>query len=286
MVATFFVGRTLGGSATLFDGAIPSWTYLAGLQNFWMTARETYGAVWLGGTWSLAIEEQFYLVFPLIVRFSSRLTLRRLLIGLLVICPLLRIVAVWEGAPYGSYGYYFLTPFRADNLAIGALIAWYEAAGSITDQIRVHARRTLTILLCVFPIFAALIAKNTDAHMALWGHTYLAWLYGAVLFAVLQNRGADQLAPLRSRPAAFFAKISYALYLVHMVVAFCLSIGFGVSRDVSTISGLVLAASAFGLSVAICEVSYRWLEGPLIKFGHRRFRYGADSSRRALAPAE
>ena len=286
MVATFVVGRTLGWSATLFDGAIPSWTYLAGLQNFWMTSRETYGAVWLGGTWSLAIEEQFYLVFPLIVRFSSLLTLRRLLIGLLVICPLLRIVAFWEGAPYGSYGYYFLTPFRADNLAIGALIAWYEAAGSITDQIRAHARRTLMRLLCVFPIFAALIAKNTDAHMALWGHTYLAWLYGAVLFVVLQNRGADRLAPLRSGPAAFFARISYALYLVHVVVAFCLSIVFGVSRDVSTISGLVLAASAFGLSVAICEFSYRWLEGPLIKFGHQRFRYGAGSSRRALAPAE
>ena len=114
------------------------------------------------------------------------LTLRRLLIALLVICPLLRIVAFWQGAPYGSYGYYFLTPFRADNLAIGALVAWYECTGSITDRIRVNARRALVILLCAFPAYAALIAWSTDAHMALWGHTYLAWLYGAVLFAVLQ----------------------------------------------------------------------------------------------------
>jgi peptidoglycan/LPS O-acetylase OafA/YrhL len=52
--------------------------------------------------------------------------LRLVLLALMVVCPLLRIWAYWYGEPFAGYGYYFLTAFRADNLAIGALIAWYE----------------------------------------------------------------------------------------------------------------------------------------------------------------
>jgi peptidoglycan/LPS O-acetylase OafA/YrhL len=141
------------------------------------------------------------------------------------------------------------------------------------NQVTLIARRTLIASVCLFPVYAALIGRHTDMHMALWGHTYLALLYGSLLFVTLQNTGANQLSMLRSKPAAFFARISYALYLVHTSVLLALSILSGASRDVSTWPGRLLAVSAFVLSVGICWLSYRLFEQRLIGFAHRRFVY-------------
>jgi peptidoglycan/LPS O-acetylase OafA/YrhL len=275
VVGIYVVGKSFQLSHTLFEGPIPTWTYLIGLQNFWMTFEQTYGAFWLGGTWSLAIEEQFYLAFPMLVYFLSLGNLRNVLLALMIACPLLRIWAYWYGEPFAGYGYYFLTPFRADNLAIGALVAWHEFTGT-SHRVALIARRTLIASALLFPAYAALIGRHTDMHMALWGHTYLALLYGSLLFMTLQNAGSSRLAFLRSKPAEFFARMSYALYLVHTSVLLSLSIVSGVSRDVSTWPGRVLAVSAFFVSLGLCWLSFKVFEQRLIRFAHRRFVYHDD----------
>lgn len=272
VVGIYVIGKSFHLSRTLFEGPIPTWTYLFGLQNFWMTFEKTYGAFWLGGTWSLAIEEQFYLAFPMIVYFLSLRTLKFVLLTLIIACPLLRIWAYWYGEPFAGYGYYFLTAFRADNLAVGALIAWYEVTGTSRDVAGI-ARRTLTASALLFPVYAVLIGRDTDMHMALWGHAYLALFYGSLLFMTLRNAGTSRLAFLRSKPAEFFAKTSYALYLVHTSVLLSLSIVSGISRDVSTWSGRAIAFSAFCISLGICWLSFELFEQRLTRFAHRHFVY-------------
>jgi peptidoglycan/LPS O-acetylase OafA/YrhL len=277
MVVLCALAVLAGFAPSLFDGPVPLWMYALGLQNIGMTIHNTYGASWLAGTWSLAIEEQFYLLFPAIVLLTSPRQLRTLLIVILAVCPLLRIFAWWYGAPLSGYGYYVLTPFRADNLAIGALIALYHHAGVDDARIRAAVRRVLVGTAYAFPLYAFAIIRGTDAHMALWGHTYLAFFYGALLFTVLHRRGAPELAVLRSRPALFFARISYAWYLTHVSIALLISVTFHVSRDLSTWQGLAVAACSLALSTAICWLSARYLEMPLIRFAHRRFQYRRDA---------
>jgi peptidoglycan/LPS O-acetylase OafA/YrhL len=270
MVAIYLIGRQLnGGIRSLFDGPLPWWSYVAGLQNICMTIDQTYGASWLAGTWSLAIEEQFYLIFPLVIYLLPPKLLPRFLIALMVLCPLGRMIAAGLG---DQFGYYVLMPLRADILAIGALIAWLQFSGSVSASVRRIFQIVFCAAACIFPVFAWVVDLS-DFNMAMWGHTYLVALYGSAVFMALDHRDAPQLALLRSRPAAFFARISYALYLVHANV---LNLTFSAARSGHTIltsQGAALTACAFAISVAICAASYRLIEGPLIRMARRKFRY-------------
>jgi peptidoglycan/LPS O-acetylase OafA/YrhL len=110
MLLIFFAGKCSGVGRVFFDGALPWWSYAAGLQNIWMVIDQTYGAIWLAGTWSLAIEEQFYLLFPFLVLWLPPAVLPRLLIATLVLCPVGRIISYLAG---DEFGYYVLMPLRA-----------------------------------------------------------------------------------------------------------------------------------------------------------------------------
>jgi peptidoglycan/LPS O-acetylase OafA/YrhL len=271
MVAIYPFGQRLGGSAhILFDGTLPWWSYAIGLQNVWMAIEQTYGATWLGGTWSLAVEEQFYLLFPLVVYLTPTRLLPHLLIVLLVLCPIGRIVDYALG---DRFGFYVLMPLRADILAIGALIAWLEFADAITAAVRRIFRLLFWATICFFPVFAWGI-ENSDFNMAMWGHSYLVALYGSTLFMALENRGAPRLAFLRTPFASFMARISYALYLVHgyVIVLVFLAAGHD-GHTILTWRGVLLTAAALALSIVICSLSYRLVEGPLIRLAHRKFRF-------------
>jgi peptidoglycan/LPS O-acetylase OafA/YrhL len=272
MLVIYLIGRQFRGSApVLFGGPLPWWSYAIGLQNVWMTIEQTYGASWLAGTWSLAIEEQFYLVFPLVVYLAPPRTLLRLLMALLVLCPVGRIISYGLG---DRFGYYVLMPLRADILAIGALIAWLQFSGSISPTVRRIFRVAFWSTACFFPVFAWFV-ELSDFNMAMWGHTYLVALFGSMVFMVLDHRGAPRLAFLRSAPAAFFARISYALYLNHTGVLIMVFLAAGSdSRTILSWRGAALTAFALAISVSICAISYRFIEGPLIRMGHRKFRFG------------
>jgi peptidoglycan/LPS O-acetylase OafA/YrhL len=278
MLLIFFAGRISGTGHVFFEGALPGWSYALGVQNIWMAIDRTYGATWLAGTWSLAIEEQFYLLFPLIVLWLPPAALPRFLVATMVLCPAGRIISYLAA---DEFGYYVLMPLRADILAVGALIACLRFSGPVSDRVRRSVKTTLVAAVCAFPVFAFLIGGNTDFHMALWGHSYLVVLFGSAVFMVLESTGSPSLALLRSPSAEFFARISYALYLVHINVLILVFLAFRTDRTTGTLQGAVLTAFALAISVLICFVSYRCFEGPLIRMAHQKYRFGNSSGNAA-----
>ena len=92
---------------------------------------------------------------------------------------------------------------------------------------------------------------------------------------VVARRGAPQLAFLGSRSAAFFARISYALYLTHgylLILAFLATNGY--RPTILTWQGAALTICAFAAAVAISSASSLLIEGPLIGMAHRKFSFG------------
>jgi peptidoglycan/LPS O-acetylase OafA/YrhL len=160
------------------------------------------------------------------------------------------------------------------------LIAWLRFSGPVSVSVRRSAKAILVTAACVFPLFALLIGGNTDFHMALWGHSYLVALFGSAVLMVLESAGSPALAVLRSPMAEFFARISYALYLVHINVLIFVFLVFRTDRSIATLQGAVLTVLALAISVAICFASYRFFEAPLIMMAHQKYRFG-DSPRKA-----
>ena len=142
------------GSAAIPFGAYPTFT-----QNFWMASRGTFGPVSMAVTWSLAVEEQFYLTAPLIVRRLSRKRLVYMLAAIVFLAPILRVLLVFT-FHQDCLAAYVLMPCRADALCLGMLSAILVRDASRT-AVSVRPETSPTgrdFLLCVPSPFALIEA--------------------------------------------------------------------------------------------------------------------------------
>ncbi len=270
LVVAFIAIRIGGATSVLFDGPIPLWSYLAFTQNYLMAELETYGAVWLGGTWSLAIEEQFYLVFPFLVRFCSGRFIWIVGLGLLG-APALRIASYLHSQT--DWIAYVWMPSRLDSLCWGAALAYALRQPGWVSRLHKGKRTLLWVLvgwLLLGLPFLIRIHADIGFHFSIWAHTYLAILYAGLLLSSVLHRGEPGSSFLRWPALRALGKISYGVYLVHTTL---LIAGFSIFRqqlpalrsgaDIATALGCLCA------TVLLCGASYRWFEAPLLRWGRR-----------------
>ena len=205
-------------------------------------------------TWTLAVEEQFYLLWPLFLLLTRRLKLGwRVALLLVVMAASFTLnVVLLKLAPKASF---FLLPARAWELGLGGLLALLERDGVVTRWLtqRALARAGAGGLLAVA---ASVVLFGPDTPFP--GYAALLPVFGAALVIAAGIGGGSRVGRALSHPAVVHVGlISYPIYLWHWPL---LSAAYHL--------GLDLAKPAFGLVVAVltlglAELTYRLVETPI-----------------------
>ena len=192
----------------------PAWPYWLYLTNFSVADRGLVHG-WIDVAWSLAIEEQFYIVWAVVVFLCAPGRLGWLCAAIILIEPFARAAS---GSKPESI--YFLTWFRLDGLATGALLAWMDYRGTLAKLSRWAAPvAVIASLGLVAIVYEAGHPWWWNPRMQEVGYSLMALLGGAAVVGAV-TRGPESLWPrmLTAGWLRAFGKYSYCLYLIHLPV--------------------------------------------------------------------
>jgi peptidoglycan/LPS O-acetylase OafA/YrhL len=253
-----------GGLSAASGSPIPLAAYLVFAQNFW-TSAGVRAALWLAPTWSVAIEEQFYLLAPFAVRLLSRRALVRVVLASIVIAPLLRVASAQGLLPFSSWDF---TLCRIDAPAYGVLGALLVRDAAGVAMLRRHAttlRRALPLLLAGWVALSQLLlAQSGRTVLFTIGLSYLALTALVLLLVVKHHPGSIAGRIARATPLVWIGRRSYFLYLFHVPLMAVLRI--------LPVTFPVRVVVAIALLLVLAEASWRYVEAPILNAG-RRFRY-------------
>jgi peptidoglycan/LPS O-acetylase OafA/YrhL len=214
--------------------------------------------------WSLAVEEQFYLLWPTVARRRSLLSLSRIAILVAAVSFTLRFLFAFTG----HYNYY-LTYMRCDGLALGALLACrfeHRRRNHLPDTADDRAL-LITLIAGLAAFIGAQLLGTHGPHVAFVTNLELT---GVTVFCcgliglLIAHTGARALAILRSPLLTFFGLISYAFYLVHSFIMVAYDKLHGSLRAGDNTAYLIRMGTVLAISIALSLLSRYVIELPAL----------------------
>ena len=227
------------------------WLYL---QNF-HRLRGLSGQ-FTGHLWSLAIEEQFYLVWPIAILLLSRRRAFQLCGGLAVLALAMRIPWLFV-MPGPGRSVFWATPTRLDGLVVGAAIALMPRG---TRGLQPARRIAIPVALVALAVIGFVYADSgyfaiANPILRSFGLTAIAMLYGSLLVVAVLRPPRLISAVLESKPLAFFGQYSYGMYVIHVPLLIVLgSSGVTGARFESFIGNSLLALIAYTTTLLAATV--------------------------------
>lgn len=259
------------GLAGLRGEGVWYWTYLI---NFRIAAEgwPHFGA--LGHFWSLAVEEQFYLLWPLAVFLLRRRPLMALCAACMALAVATRLALHLAGHAPAAF---VLAPARLDALAAGALLALAVRGPAGLPAVARWAKPAAIAgaagLLALFAWKGGLPAEDPAVSVA--GQALLALGFAAVLALALEaepgSRGGRWLA---APVLVFFGRYSYGLYVLHHPLLFLKPEGWSYDNLPLVLGSrlpgwLLFIAAGIGVSVVLALLSWHLWEKPFLDLKDR-----------------
>jgi peptidoglycan/LPS O-acetylase OafA/YrhL len=225
----------------------PWWAFPLFLQNF-LVRIPTQATGLLGVSWSLAVEEQFYLAWPLVVQLCSESRLQRISLGVIFLSPVLRLCLL----PYGIHQY-SNTFCRLDGLMAGAFLAVLVRSSRFIPSHFVKA--AWAVLLASVPL-----ALMMEALLQRWiVFSLVALASSAFVFLALFSENGFFQAVLKSRFLMYTGTVSFGIYLLE-------KIPLDVVRAFNLENYPFLAFSVTtAMTFAMASLSWKLLERPFLR---------------------
>ena len=257
--------------------SFPLWSYLTFTQVFLMVSTQTIGAHWLAPTWTLAVEEHFYLFAPALIVFAPRRWLAPVLLTTVALALGLRAAVYYAGFGNPMMALALL-PGRADILALGLLAAVLLKAEGVPW------RRLLPWLRVAPPVALAAVLLLWLISVDLFytvGPSLTAAGCAAYLLCIVH--GTPEAHRYNSETLQFFGNNGYCLYLTHLpILGLMHGLILGSQPDLATPSQWIVTVAALPVCVLVGWGTTRLIEEPLTRYG-RTWRWGAQPGQPATA---
>ncbi len=260
-------------SETYENDHFPLYAYFTFTQNFWMAATGSIGEHWLAPTWTLALEEQFYLLAPALILFVPRQYLLKLLVAMMGFAVLARFW-VLDFSSLNAYAAGVLLPTRLDVLAAGVLAVVLLRQSWINWAKYDQLLRVLPIPLLLAAMVLKLISGEDGSAFAAISPLLVSSACAALLMSIA--RGAPEAKRFENRLFNFFCTISYAVYLTHlMVLGLMHNLILGTAPDIANTSQILVTVASIPVTVGLSYVLTRFIEAPITNFG-RSFKWSKE----------
>lgn len=253
------------------DHRLPLWTYFTFLQVFPMAATGGVGAHWLSPTWTLAVEEHFYLVVPALLVFTPRRLIPTVLLAGIPIALALRI-ATFQYHVWGDMTALVLLPFRADLLICGLLAGVAIKTDGIAWDKLLPTLRVLPLVGVTLTLIARIWSATA---FEIFGPLFMG--IGCASFVLCIVLDAPEAQRFKAKWLQWIGDNTYCIYLTHLTVLGIMhAVTFGDRPDVQT--GPQIAVTIASVPIAICvgAIMTKLVEEPLTRYG-RNWKWASEA---------
>jgi peptidoglycan/LPS O-acetylase OafA/YrhL len=250
------------------EPAGPPWVYFLYLTNFAVTWNGDFGFLPLDVSWSLAIEEQFYLFWPLLIARLSIPRILHMIVAVLILSPLVRVAVFLANPDAYAPAYVFLFG-RLDALAIGALAAWLARYGS-RRAIDRFIGMTIPACLGLVALYAFGLFDRYSLLFVVLGYSLVPAATASLVLGLVAGRFAPVARVFRAAPLVAIGKISYGLYLLHLIARALIEKGpigarFGLADHPESLAWATAHfAAVTALAIGLAAASWFAFEKPIL----------------------
>ncbi len=271
------------------------WYAVAYVYDFFFATARFQHSNLLDHFWSLSVEEQFYIFWPLLLFLVPEKSLKKLFISFILLGPIFRLAFFFVYSS-GVFRFFAETPSLAvyplpfshiDAFAFGAYISRFQIP---------KAKRQFFILAVLIPVvgfasqyfatgsIGAISALGyplllPDAYQFIWAYSLLNYFFAVIIYGVAQEGWLTHV--LEWRPLRYLGKISYGLYVYHFPIVWFA----GRIADLDITPPLLqplTALIAFAGTVLIASMSFQFMERPITNLKDRLFPLKPSSKPEAV----